>query len=48
VPGRDLKWDSKERFLATRITMRPAEEVVEGETRPRERYCLHQVETPAR
>jgi heme-degrading monooxygenase HmoA len=34
------KWESKEAFLAAGISMRPADEIVEGETRPRERFLL--------
>jgi hypothetical protein len=34
------KWESKEAFLASGITLRPPDEIVEGETRPRERFFL--------
>ena len=37
------KWESKEAFEAA-ITLRPAGEVVEGETRPRERFLLDEVD----
>ena len=36
------KWESKEAFEASGITARPADEIVEGETRPRERFYLHE------
>jgi quinol monooxygenase YgiN len=36
------KWESKEAFEAA-ITLRPAGEIVEGETRPRERFLLDEV-----
>jgi quinol monooxygenase YgiN len=36
------KWESKEAFEASGITMRPPGEIVEGETRPRERFLLHE------
>lgn len=39
------KWESKDAFLAAEITLRPADEVVEGEMRPRERFFLHEAET---
>jgi len=39
------KWESKDAFLASEITPRPPDEIVEGETRPRERFFLHQAET---
>jgi hypothetical protein len=39
------KWESKDAFLASGITLRSADEIVEGETRPRERFFLHQAET---
>ena len=37
------KWESKEAFLASGITFRPPDEIVEGETRPRQRFFLHEV-----
>jgi quinol monooxygenase YgiN len=37
------KWESKEAFEAA-ITLRPAGEIVEGETRPRERFLLDEVD----
>ena len=39
------RWESKQAFLASGITLRPADEVVEGETRPRQRYFLEQAMT---
>jgi len=38
-------WESEEAFRASGITLRPPDEIVEGETRPRQRYLLH--EAPA-
>jgi hypothetical protein len=39
------RWTSKEAFLSSGITMRPADEVVEGEIRPRERFLLEEAPT---
>lgn len=39
------KWQSKQAFLDSGITLRPPDEVVEGETRPRQRYFLEQATT---
>lgn len=36
------KWESKAAFLASGIKLRPADEVVEGETRPRQRHFLEE------
>lgn len=36
------RWVSREAFLASGITTRPADEVVEGEVRPRQRFLLHE------
>lgn len=36
------KWESAEAFHASGITLRPTEEVVEGETRPRQRFFLNE------
>jgi quinol monooxygenase YgiN len=36
------KWESKDAFDASGITLRPVEEIVEGELRPRERFLLHE------
>jgi heme-degrading monooxygenase HmoA len=36
------RWESKQAFLASGITLRPAEEIVEGETRPRQRLLLEE------
>jgi hypothetical protein len=41
------KWESKQAFLASGITLRPPGEIVEGETRPRERFFLEEAETAA-
>ena len=35
------KWESREAFEAE-VTLRPADEIVEGETRPRQRFLLEQ------
>lgn len=40
------KWESKQAFLASGITLRPPDEVVEGETRPRQRFFLEQATRP--
>jgi Antibiotic biosynthesis monooxygenase len=37
------KWESEEAFRSSGITLRPVEEIVEGETRPRERFLLHEL-----
>jgi heme-degrading monooxygenase HmoA len=34
------KWESRQAFGASGITLRPSDEVVEGETRPRQRFLL--------
>lgn len=39
------KWESKEAFLASGITLRPPGEIIEGETRPRERFLLHEAKS---
>jgi len=36
------KWESVDAFRASGITLRPSDEIVEGETRPRERFLLHE------
>ncbi len=36
------KWESKDAFFASGITLRPPEEVIPGETRPRARYLLQE------
>lgn len=38
------KWESKQAFVGSGITLRPADEIVEGETRPRERFLLEEAE----
>ncbi len=35
------RWQSKEAFLATGITLSPANEVIDGEQRPRQRFLLN-------
>lgn len=39
------KWESKQAFLASGITVRPPDEIVEGETRPRQRFFLEEAQT---
>jgi hypothetical protein len=39
------KWESTQAFLASGITLRPPDEIVEGETRPRQRFFLEQATT---
>jgi quinol monooxygenase YgiN len=34
------KWESRQAFVASGITLRPPDEVVEGESRPRQRFLL--------
>ena len=41
------KWESKEAFLGSGITLRPPGEVVAGETRPRQRFLLEEAEPPS-
>ena len=36
------KWESRQAFFASGITLRPPDEVVEGETRPRHRFLLEE------
>ena len=36
------KWESKEAFLASGVALRAPDEVVEGETRPRQRFFLEE------
>jgi hypothetical protein len=38
------KWESKDAFLSSGITLRPADEVVEGEVRPRQRFFLESMD----
>lgn len=40
------KWESQDAFLASGITLRPADEIVEGETRPRQRFFLVEAGVP--
>ena len=40
------KWESREAFLGSGITLRPSNEVVEGETRPRQRFLLEEAGPP--
>jgi hypothetical protein len=37
------KWESKEAFLSSGFVLRAPDEVVEGETRPRQRFLLDEV-----
>lgn len=39
-----LQWQSKEAFLATGTTFGPADEIVDGELRPRQRFLLNAYE----
>jgi len=39
------KWESKDAFLASGIKLRPPEEIVEGESRPRQRFFLEEANT---
>jgi heme-degrading monooxygenase HmoA len=39
------KWESRQAFLASGITLRPPDEIVEGETRPRQRFLLEEAGT---
>ena len=39
------KWQSKQAFLDSGITLRPPDEVVDGETQPRQRFLLEQATT---
>lgn len=41
-------WSSQEGFLSSGLTMRPPDEVVEGEARPRARYLLEVEDLPRR
>jgi antibiotic biosynthesis monooxygenase len=36
------KWESREAFFASGLTLRPHDEVVEGERRPRQRFFLNE------
>ena len=38
-----LRWESRQAFLASGITLRSAAEIVAGETRPRQRFLLDEV-----
>jgi uncharacterized protein YndB with AHSA1/START domain len=37
------KWESRQAFFASGLTLRPPDEIVEGETRPRQRLFLEEV-----
>jgi hypothetical protein len=37
------KWESREAFLASGLKLRPPDEIVEGEVRPRQRFLLDEV-----
>ena len=39
------KWESRQAFLTSGITLRPLGEIAEGETRPRERLLLEEAGT---
>lgn len=39
------KWESRQAFFASGITMRPPDEIVNGETRPRQRFFLNEDST---
>jgi len=39
------KWQSRQAFFASGITLRPPDEVVEGEIRPRQRFFLEEADT---
>jgi hypothetical protein len=41
------KWESREAFFASGITLRPSDQIVEGELRPRQRFLLDEVDTSA-
>lgn len=48
-PGSDCvigisKWASREAFFATGISLRPPDEIVPGETRPRQRFLLDEAQ----
>jgi heme-degrading monooxygenase HmoA len=36
------KWESRQAFFDSGITLRPPDEVAEGETRPRQRFLLEE------
>ena len=36
------KWESRQAFFASGITLRPSDEIVEGEIRPRQRFFLEE------
>lgn len=40
------RWQSREAFLASGITLRPADEILPGELRPRERFLLDEAVAP--
>jgi hypothetical protein len=37
------KWESREAFVASGFVMRAPDEIVQGETRPRQRFVLEEV-----
>lgn len=37
------KWQSRQAFLDSGITLRPSDEIVPGETRPRQRFLLDEI-----
>ena len=40
------KWESKDAFIASGIELRPPAEIVEGESRPRQRFFLEEANAP--
>ncbi|MCW2934915.1 MAG: hypothetical protein JWM19_5877 [Actinomycetia bacterium] len=42
------KWESRQAFFASGLTLRPPDEIVEGETRPRQRLFLEEAGTDPR
>jgi heme-degrading monooxygenase HmoA len=36
------KWESRQAFFASGVTLRPSDEIVDGETRPRQRFLLEE------
>lgn len=42
------RWESRQAFFASGITLRPPEETVEGEIRPRQRFLLDEAQPDSR
>jgi hypothetical protein len=40
------KWESRDAFLASGLVLRASDEIVEGETRPRQRFLLEEAGPP--